>query len=226
MPWYFADVRRPRHARVRRAHRREARSASGRSIRRASACGPTCAAAAPVSSSATACSTSATSCRAGDAPASPRSRRFTRSAGRCARTRGCRRSRSTAATTGTGRTARTAPRPCSPMREHIVELSPAGANRPFAVIDDGWQPGRGQPRRASARGIAATRSFRTCPASPARFDGPARGPASGFVRCRRRPTRRTLAAAARSQRSSIRRCPKFAEGRRRHRAPARSGATS
>jgi alpha-galactosidase len=26
---------------------------------------------------------------------------------------------------------------------HIVELSPSGANRPFAVIDDGWQPGRG-----------------------------------------------------------------------------------
>jgi alpha-galactosidase len=26
---------------------------------------------------------------------------------------------------------------------HIVELSPAGANRPFAVIDDGWQPVRG-----------------------------------------------------------------------------------
>jgi alpha-galactosidase len=25
----------------------------------------------------------------------------------------------------------------------IVELSPTGANRPFAVIDDGWQPGRG-----------------------------------------------------------------------------------
>ena len=25
----------------------------------------------------------------------------------------------------------------------IVELSPAGGNRPFAVIDDGWQPGRG-----------------------------------------------------------------------------------
>jgi alpha-galactosidase len=25
----------------------------------------------------------------------------------------------------------------------IVDLSPAGANRPFAVIDDGWQPGRG-----------------------------------------------------------------------------------
>ncbi len=25
----------------------------------------------------------------------------------------------------------------------IVELSPTGGNRPFAVIDDGWQPGRG-----------------------------------------------------------------------------------
>lgn len=27
--------------------------------------------------------------------------------------------------------------------EHIVELSPALGNRPFVVIDDGWQPGRG-----------------------------------------------------------------------------------
>jgi len=26
---------------------------------------------------------------------------------------------------------------------HVVELSPTGSNRPFAVIDDGWQPGRG-----------------------------------------------------------------------------------
>ena len=26
---------------------------------------------------------------------------------------------------------------------HVVELSPSGANRPFVVIDDGWQPGRG-----------------------------------------------------------------------------------
>ncbi len=25
----------------------------------------------------------------------------------------------------------------------VVELSPTGSNRPFAVIDDGWQPGRG-----------------------------------------------------------------------------------
>ena len=27
--------------------------------------------------------------------------------------------------------------------QHIVELSPTGENRPFVVIDDGWQPGRG-----------------------------------------------------------------------------------
>jgi len=30
--------------------------------------------------------------------------------------------------------------------EHVAELSPAGNNRPFCVIDDGWQPGRGQSR--------------------------------------------------------------------------------
>ena len=28
----------------------------------------------------------------------------------------------------------------------IVELSPAGSNRPFAVIDDGWQPGGGRDK--------------------------------------------------------------------------------
>jgi alpha-galactosidase len=31
---------------------------------------------------------------------------------------------------------------------HIVELSPTGANRPFAVIDDGWQPERGANAQA------------------------------------------------------------------------------
>jgi alpha-galactosidase len=30
--------------------------------------------------------------------------------------------------------------------QHIVELAPAGANRPFAVIDDGWQPARGRDK--------------------------------------------------------------------------------
>jgi alpha-galactosidase len=31
--------------------------------------------------------------------------------------------------------------------QHIVELSPAGENRPFAVIDDGWQPERGAAKQ-------------------------------------------------------------------------------
>lgn len=30
--------------------------------------------------------------------------------------------------------------------KNVVELSPAGGNRPFAVIDDGWQPGRGKDK--------------------------------------------------------------------------------
>ena len=42
--------------------------------------------------------------------------------------------------------------------------SPRGANRPFAVIDDGWQPGRGAGEVAvPGRGITATTSFRTWP---------------------------------------------------------------
>src|SRR5262249_11154908 len=31
----------------------------------------------------------------------------------------------------------------------IVELSPTGGNRPFVVIDDGWQPGRGTSHEGS-----------------------------------------------------------------------------
>jgi len=30
--------------------------------------------------------------------------------------------------------------------QHIVEVAPTGANRPFAVIDDGWQPERGRDK--------------------------------------------------------------------------------
>ncbi|MEP6492218.1 MAG: hypothetical protein ABJF01_06050 [bacterium] len=33
--------------------------------------------------------------------------------------------------------------------QHIVELSPTGTNRPFAVIDDGWQPQRGAAGNAN-----------------------------------------------------------------------------
>jgi alpha-galactosidase len=30
--------------------------------------------------------------------------------------------------------------------QHVAELSPSGTNRPFAVIDDGWQPVRGEKK--------------------------------------------------------------------------------
>jgi alpha-galactosidase len=30
--------------------------------------------------------------------------------------------------------------------DHILELSPGGDNRPYVVIDDGWQPGRGEDK--------------------------------------------------------------------------------
>ncbi len=33
--------------------------------------------------------------------------------------------------------------------QHIVELSPSAGNRPFVVIDDGWQPGRGSDKSGS-----------------------------------------------------------------------------
>ncbi|HTE47225.1 MAG TPA: hypothetical protein VK636_18390 [Gemmatimonadaceae bacterium] len=39
--------------------------------------------------------------------------------------------------------------------QHIVELSPTGTNRPFAVIDDGWQPGRTSDRAAATAAVGA-----------------------------------------------------------------------
>jgi alpha-galactosidase len=89
--------------------------------------------------------------------ANPRSRRCTRSASRCAR---C------------------AKIPAQPVygsndwywaygknsaatvladAQHIVELSPTGANRPFAVIDDGWQPERGPSAGARDDGPMGSR---------------------------------------------------------------------
>ncbi len=43
--------------------------------------------------------------------------------------------------------------------DHIVELSPAGANRPFVVIDDGWQPGRGASREGAGTWDRANEKF-------------------------------------------------------------------
>jgi alpha-galactosidase len=43
--------------------------------------------------------------------------------------------------------------------DHVIELSPAGANRPFVVIDDGWQPGRGANRDGAGTWDRANEKF-------------------------------------------------------------------
>ena len=48
--------------------------------------------------------------------------------------------------------------------DHIVELSPTGANRPFVVIDDGWQPGRGASRDGAGAWDHANEKFPDLPA--------------------------------------------------------------
>jgi alpha-galactosidase len=47
--------------------------------------------------------------------------------------------------------------------EHIIELSPSGANRPFVVIDDGWQPGRGASRAGAGTWDHANEKFPDLP---------------------------------------------------------------
>jgi alpha-galactosidase len=47
--------------------------------------------------------------------------------------------------------------------DHIVELSPTGANRPFVVIDDGWQPGRGASRDGAGMWDHANEKFPDLP---------------------------------------------------------------
>ena len=55
---------------------------------------------------------------------------------------------------------------------HIVELSPTGGIRPFAVIDDGWQPERrGGRNGAPAPGTGETRSSPTWRGSPGTSGG-------------------------------------------------------
>ncbi len=48
--------------------------------------------------------------------------------------------------------------------EHIVELSPAGGNRPFVVIDDGWQPGRGADKTGAGTWDRGNETFPDLPA--------------------------------------------------------------
>src|SRR5207248_11534534 len=78
--------------------------------------------------------------------------------------------------------------------QHIVELSPLGGARPFAVIDDGWQPGRGSEKAGAGTwdrgnekfpdmpGLAAEildwRATRTVDSSAAGAGGRTRGLAS------------------------------------------------
>ncbi len=46
----------------------------------------------------------------------------------------------------------------------IVELSPTGANRPFVVIDDGWQPGRGASKDGAGSWDRGNEKFPDIPA--------------------------------------------------------------
>jgi alpha-galactosidase len=48
--------------------------------------------------------------------------------------------------------------------EHIVELSPGGGNRPYVVIDDGWQPGRGATRAGAGTWDRGNDKFPDLPA--------------------------------------------------------------
>ena len=53
--------------------------------------------------------------------------------------------------------------------EHVVELSPAGENRPFAVIDDGWQPGRGSDKTGAGSWDRGNEKFADLPGVAARM---------------------------------------------------------
>jgi alpha-galactosidase len=47
--------------------------------------------------------------------------------------------------------------------DHVVELAPPGTNRPFVVIDDGWQPGRGASREGAGMWDRANEKFPDLP---------------------------------------------------------------
>ena len=53
--------------------------------------------------------------------------------------------------------------------EHIVELSPAGGNRPFSVIDDGWQPERGEAKAGVGSWDRGNEKFPDMPGLAARI---------------------------------------------------------
>lgn len=47
--------------------------------------------------------------------------------------------------------------------DHIVELSPSGPNRPYVVMDDGWQPGRGASKVGTGTWDHANEKFPDLP---------------------------------------------------------------
>ena len=115
------------------------RSPTGRWTPRASACGSTSAAAAAASSWGAARSRRRRSWRARAATASRPSPRRGPSAPSSTTGRACRPRPSTAATAGTAPTTASTPTSSGAMTGDVVELAPGGDNRPFAVIDSGWQ---------------------------------------------------------------------------------------
>lgn len=52
---------------------------------------------------------------------------------------------------------------------HVVELAPPGDNRPFVVIDDGWQPGRGKDRAGAGTWDRGNEKFPDMPALTAKI---------------------------------------------------------
>ena len=140
------------------------------------------------------------------ASASPPLPPSTPSAGRCARNPGFRRRRCMAATTGTGCTGRTVRATVTADAEHIVDLSPTGGNRPFVVIDDGWQPGRGADKAGAGTWDHGNDKFPDLPGLVAKIERIG-GKAGIWIRpLKHQPTHRTAGASRATARCSTRLC--------------------
>ena len=109
--------------------------------------------------------------------------------------------------------------------EQSSSSRPRGTNRPFVVIDDGWQPGRGASSDGAGTWDRGNEKFPDLPGLAGR--GARRGARArhrGSVRCRRPPTRPTAGASPRDRGVLDPTVAGVArEDRRRHRAAARMG---
>ena len=103
-------------------------------------------------------------------------------------------------------------RPCSPTRSTSSSSRRPATNRPFAVIDDGWQPGRGADKAGAGTWDRGNEKFPDMPALAADDPAaPARARASGFGRCRRRRTRPTAGGCRATATCSIPTVPEVRE---------------